>query len=325
MFKFVRTASLLAMIAYLVGCAQSSTQTKSAGALSAQDWERVAYPGIPSPWPGNCDLTVDLSHDSSSGLRLDLFMGAPLKAAKTQLPLPADLPVFFHVPGGSVLKADVIFDTPSPVYSIWDVQWDYAYALPFSEHQLAAAWIEIRLPSNTYWLEVPYGLSSPRASNTGELPAAEPNTAAATSKPAGDKSQILHWRSVQYQFALHDKSYAEIDICNGDYPSVQIHLSKYDRDNNWMTHPSTLVSYQPSHGQAMDGVCAKIERSYSQRIDTFNFNNLERDESSHRAWGILSVVIDDQTFQLSAPSSLFWFGETLEPKEDSSIKSAMRE
>jgi hypothetical protein len=186
------------------------------------------------------------------------------------------------------------------------------YVFPWGRNALEEAWVELRLPGQRYWLEIPYGFTrNPRDRLSPAIPSAgPPATAAAMEKlPSGDK--ILKWSRVRYPYARIQNSWSyELILSNPFDGRAEIVLYRDDCAVGmsmflWnLDTPKTAVTIVEADGGAHTGLgmARVLHDDGMRRSDTFHFSRVPSDA---RDWGTIRVRIGDKEYKRMIPSSMY--------------------
>jgi hypothetical protein len=186
----------------------------------------------------------------------------------------------------------------------------YGFSFPWSSNVLAEAWIELKFPGQTYWLEIPYGFTRNPADPPVASPGLEFPRLAPAMKNLGPNDHLLPWLHVQYDpIEIQNGWRLGVRQENRFYPETEVTLYQGDGSGGkgyltWeMFSPRTSVKVVGSDGRGSGSICLNIRRHENgSRSDTFK---LFGDEAKGRDWGRLLVTVDGQTHELLMPSSMF--------------------
>jgi hypothetical protein len=190
----------------------------------------------------------------------------------------------------------------------WGFSPCYAYRFPWNRNVLEEAWIEVRFPKQTYWIEIPYGFTrNPAAPLTPiEVRRGSP-TFVKTMKP-GKTDRIVPWSHVNYDFGPIQNNWGlSVNIANPVDAEAEIVLYR-ELDKSyvpWELHsPRTALTIKQPDGGTLKSECMCIRKHKDgvRRSDNFDFRRLPDDE---RCWGTAVVKVDDKSYECIVPSSLF--------------------
>lgn len=272
------------------------------------NWTSITYPSIPSrESQKNAPPSILLNND---GIALGFHMVFSAKDAN-ELPSDEAIVVRLHRPNGQIIE-------PKPSeprgkigagnFALGFMSYPYTYLFPWQENSLEEAWIECRLPGQTYWVEIPYGFTRNPADplKSTDAPAGSPTLAPAM-KNLGDNDQILPWVYVTYDLGeIQNRWRASVQVGNPFDTEAEIILYRDDSAVGrsaflWDIHsPKTSIQITGLTAMTM-GI--RLHDDGMRRSDSFKFNR--NPSGQQRNWGTATVKVEDRSYQFTVPSSLF--------------------
>lgn len=177
------------------------------------------------------------------------------------------------------------------------------------------AWIECRLPGQTYWVEIPYGFTRNPADPLTPTRAIRGGPALAPAMKSIDpKDRILPWAYVTYDLGeIQNQWRAEVHVTNPGDAAADVVLYRGDTAVgksmylwNLQTPTTNLEIDDPTGGHLTPlpfGI--RLHEDGSRRSDSFKF--FRDGNSDLRGWGTATLKVDDRSYSFTLPSSLFKF------------------
>ena len=194
---------------------------------------------------------------------------------------------------------------PAPPPSAWTAQTSF----PWGKNNLDESWIEVSMGQEHYWLEIPYGYDrNPQAPLPPAVAEKRPPFTAPM-KTKGDHDHIVPWDEVCYDVLPVQNGYSiSLNLSNpGDGIGVVV---LYREKGPWDLHkPRTMLKAIDSDGTEINSTCTSIrldEDLEYGRDDTFS---LYRYPYDNRCWGQIEVKVDDKSYRIVVPSSMYNFGQ----------------
>jgi hypothetical protein len=277
-------------------------------------WRYINYP-FPNPavqWDGSPTFSVTSGQQwdqVSRGLRVDimdlkvgfaffktnsivarLYRGngeivEPTEANKKLLNAPVSVSTF-SVPG----------QEPNPQVMTY---------FPWGINTLQEAWIEVSIGSERYWLEIPYGLDrNPTDPLPPAVPGGPPRFAPAM-KSLTEHDHVLRWDNVHYVIGKTPDG-RELTLIQSNPFDAQSRVDLYRSSKSQdLYSPRTSVQLLKPDGSVREGKCVDLhlDDNHLRRTDTFDL--FDRGTDDLRCFGKIEIKIDDETYQVSVPSSLY--------------------
>jgi hypothetical protein len=193
---------------------------------------------------------------------------------------------------------------------------------------LEEAWIELALPKQTYWLELPYGLtrnpSDPLLPDPHHgMPLLPPEM---TKLPPADR--FVPWLHVEYDLGeIQNHWRASLNLTNPGDAFAEVILYREDTQVGksmylWnLFEPRTSVEMRWPGGRVGSFETAiRLHEDGMRRSDEFHFSRTGSADKG-RDWGRVVLKVDDQTYECVVPSSLFKYAHgTTETKWEQRVR-----
>jgi hypothetical protein len=297
--------------------AQEAAPSKTA--LHDSCW-RIEYPSLVFPWKGKEEyvlLTLRKNYaEEADKLKVILEYSSNANGPNDDFLKSARIRMSLHCVGAQETRATQTTVGWGPGFGgTRGVTYHLAYDFPWGANILAEAWIQVELPGQTYWCEVPYGFTrnprdrlAPARSNGG------PPVMAAEMTKRRKEDKLVGWACVSYDYAKIQNNWryqlimsnavdacAEIVLYRDD---AAIAKSKY----LWrLDTPKTALSIKESKGDVVKGfgTAIRLHDDGLRRSDTFRVHYFP---STSRGWGTIYVIIGDKEYARVIPSSLYKSG-----------------
>lgn len=182
---------------------------------------------------------------------------------------------------------------------------------PWSANTLEEAWVEVAIGSERYWLEIPYGFCrNPNDPLPLSIPGGAPKSFSAM-KSLTEHDHVIHWRDVHYDLGKIQNGW-RLSLIQSNPFDAESEVELYRDDDAvgksmylWDLHtPRTALRVVNANGRMINGFCVEIRlhEDGMRRSDTFKIN---RNGDDSRSWGKIEISVDDKTYQVVVPSSLF--------------------
>lgn len=284
-----------------------------AAAQGKHAWEHIIYPEVTVPGvPGHLALFVDSgSHDSVSHLRLSLHYGTSSRSGGKEKPPddifePAKMEIRLRLGGGRVVSPEKgRMDRWIGLSSGLGTDWTLLFMFPWQENKLEEAWIELRLPQQTFWIELPYGF----ARNPSDPLADDPEHGVPSFPPAMKdlpaKDVLVPWLFVEYNLGpIQNDWRLALHVSNPFNARAEVILY-HETNRLWDLHTprTTLETRWP--GGRHEAHCVGIRLTdLLRRNDDYLLGGGPGPEKG-RVWGKLVVGVEDKSYDCIVPSSLF--------------------
>jgi hypothetical protein len=289
-------------------------QPTHGASTSIHQWEYITYPMVDLP-----DQKPPLSFmvgygEKSQGLRLDVQT-----SSAGQLPeifakhlVSAEL----HRPDGTVverLQGKGMVDRPVGLGGGGFTDWGLIFYFPWSTNNLEEAWIKVAVAEEQYWIEVPYGFTDdPQRIRPPEEQRGNPKSAPKTNHP-GKSEHLVRWSNVHYHLGKIQNGW-RLSVVQSNPFDGKTEVVLYRDDHIvpgplylWDLHsPRTEVRVTDANGTVINGHCMdiRLHDDGMRRSDTFELSRYVTGDAV-RTWGILEVRVDDQSYHLLIPSSVY--------------------
>ncbi len=140
--------------------AQSSSQNDETR-IAGHNWDSISYPDLPPSPPGLQKPALSIRrHDDGLVLHLEYSIPAPEDGRENGLPSEDKIAARLHTGSGKITESipDEQNGTPGLGYMNF-ITYPYSFRIPWGPNVMEEAWIELRLPDQLYWIEVPYGFT----------------------------------------------------------------------------------------------------------------------------------------------------------------------
>ncbi len=222
---------------------------------------------------------------------------------------PKKIIVRLHLPEGKVVEPN------NENYPGWDgagsslgMTYSRMYLFPWARNRLDEAWIEVRLPAQTYWVEVPYGFTRNPTDPRPPTERDRGNPVFATAmKNLPQNDRIVPWLQVEYDLGEIQNHWKLLpNVANPFRAGIDLTLYHEPDSGSWrLDAPSTAVAIKTADGTSNEGSkIASRENGLLERIDTFRIG-ADGCGDKAREWGTIIARVDDKSFGFVVPSSLF--------------------
>jgi hypothetical protein len=279
-------------------------------------WERIAYPLLPIPGAEKGQMRVMIGSGGRLGeeshLRFDLlWVGSQDSHLPTPISEPSNIAVKLHTGDGKVALPQSKPRWIGAGGSL-GMTWGLTFTFPWSRNALDEAWIELDVASQVYWIELPYGF----ARNPADPEPSNPKQSWPKFPPAmnnlADKDILVPWLYVDYDLGeIQNHWRVSLQLSNPFDAHAEIILYRDDSQvgkSMYLWNLETPVTAMKIEwpGSSIMGfkTSVHLHEDGMRRSDIYKFN---RDSSSdmERDWGTVEVKVDDKSYSLRVPSSLF--------------------
>jgi hypothetical protein len=290
--------------------------TVSAPAADLHAWERISYPPLPIPDAAGENLMVMVgsgSRDEVPRLRFDVLWSARWgKELPATIADASRLAVRLHLVDGTIVLPQEDGHRRSWMGAgSMGVTWSLIYSFPWQKNALEEAWIELTLPGQTYWVELPYGFTRKPSDPLIANPKLDRPVFPPTMKTLGEKDRLVPWLSVEYDLGeIQNHWRLSLQLSNPFDAHAEAILYRDPGGEGksmyrWkMDAPRTAMEFKLSGGRVIDGHASaiRLHEDGLRRSDNFDFNRFP-DEG--RDWGTLVIRVDKKAYECTVPSSLY--------------------
>ena len=301
------------------GLFNSEAQTSNQPQTSVHNWQYIQYPWIrnsPSFYIGWAAGGNERTWEASRGLRLDILeipqgpaffktntITATLYRANGEVVEPTP-------EGKSLLNSPAYLQTLSSSSGMPAPQ--VMTYFPWGSNVLEECWIEVTIPPERYWVEVPYGFDRNPAdslapANTNGPPQFFPM------KSLAEHDHIVRWENVHYDLGeLQNGWRLSLIQSNSDgagsevvlYPEdVKMSSAKSWDAAAWKTNsPATVLRVLNATGTIIGSHYINAGLRYDGMGYTYD---LDRYADVQRCWGQIEISVGDKTYGVVVPSSLY--------------------
>ncbi|HWD92554.1 MAG TPA: hypothetical protein VG938_09405 [Verrucomicrobiae bacterium] len=186
---------------------------------------------------------------------------------------------------------------------------------PWGTNAMEESWIEVSIPPDRYWLEVPYGFDrNPADPLPPSVKGGAPQFISAM-KSLTEHDHVVRWVDVQYDLGrTHDGG--ELSLIQSNPFDAESKIEFYaDHGPKDLYSPRTEAHILDADGSVIKSRCVDLHLGDSTwgRTDTFDF--FDRSTDDLRGWGQLEINVDKEAFSVVIPSSLYKYvhGHALKP------------
>jgi len=278
------------------------------------NWSDINYPRPPAATVGSLVPDFTVRNGKDDGLEFVIWYRFRMgdDDAEKKLPPIEKTSVRLHTADGKVADSKPPIH-PSGAGSHGITFNNYPHRFGWRRNVLEEAWIEVRLPEQTYWVEVPYGFTRNPADSL-KLAAARSGRPKypPTMKP-GKTDWLIPWLDVSYNLGkIQDGWGLSLRIANSFAPRFEVVLYRDDfkegeREHLWsFGPPRTEMQIKLSKGTALDSkrMSIRLHDDDMRRSDSFKLNGIY--DGPERCWGTVVVKLDGKGYERIVPSSLFW-------------------
>jgi len=183
---------------------------------------------------------------------------------------------------------------------------------PWGPNGLEECWIEVTMGSERYWLEIPYGFDRNPADPLPPSIRGGPPKMIPAMKTLTEHDHVLRWQSVHYDLGKIQKGWRLLLIQSNPFDAesevvlyrddIAIGKSMY----LWDLHtPRTTLRLLNADGSVISSLCMdiRLHDDGMRRSDTFHINRNGFDHQ--RCWGQIEISVDDKSYRVVVPSSLY--------------------
>jgi hypothetical protein len=273
-------------------------------------WEWISYPAVSVP---GMEVPLEIRvghgiHDSESHLRLWLSYGIDSRFEDRNpagIPDPGKIVVRLHLEGGKVVTAatdrvqnwEGIGNSLGTTCSLF-------YYFPWDANKLEEGWIELRLSTQTFWIEIPYGFTR----NAGDPLLPDPEHGIPVLPPAMKKlpakDLLVPWLFVDYDLGgSSHRWHLTMRMSNPFTGRAEVVLH---RDHGrWDLHTQrTAMEVQWPGGAITASAMGVRLTGSSERTDDYRLG-MGTGEDQGRLWGKVIVKLEDESYECVVPSSMF--------------------
>jgi hypothetical protein len=281
------------------------------------NWHHIAYPSLPNPSDGSRSPGLVLQNDKDAGLQLVVSYYVPTTKDQHQKELPSaeKITVRLYSADGKITPAQA--DELSGLVGFGNARgatYSYIFRLPWKQNVLEEAWIELSLPDQVYWLELPYGFTRNPADPLDQVEARHGRPAFPASMKRGKKDRLVPWLHVHYDLGRIQNNWGlSVNLANPFDAEAEIILYRDDSEVGksmylWELHsPRTAMAIKQLGGGKLQGkgMSIRLHEDGLRRSDTFKFDrNAGEDE---RCWGTATIKVDAKSYECVVPTSLFTY------------------
>ncbi|HKW29545.1 MAG TPA: hypothetical protein VJT54_09425 [Verrucomicrobiae bacterium] len=304
------------------GLSASEAQTNSQPQEPTCIWEHIDY-----PWPGAPDFMVSSGEQwkqASFGLRLDIMnivqgirffktnaITAKLYRANGEVVEPT-------AEGRKLLNAPVIISAaslpnaePAPQVMTY---------FPWGSNTLEEAWIEVTIGPERYWLEIPYGFDrNPTEPLPSSVPGGPPKFIPPMKLLTG-YDHVVRWQNVHYDLGQIQNGW-RLSLIQSNSGEAESQVVLYREDvkigtsTSWkIDSPATVLRVLDASGTTIGSHCTDvhIQDGGMERSSEYV---IARNGGALRCWGQIEISVDDKSYRVVVPSSLYKYNHGHTPQQ----------
>jgi hypothetical protein len=285
---------------------------------STHNWEYIQYPwNLPNcptfaiGWPSD---GTERSDELSRGLRLDILdirqgiaffktnaITARLYRADGEIVEPT-------AEGKKLLNVPISVSTFSYPGMAPDPQ--VMTYFPWGTNALEESWIEVLMGTERYWVEIPYGFDR---NPVDPLPPAFPGgppTFVPAMKSLTSHDHVVRWQTVHYDFGVIQNGW-RLSLIQSNSVAAESEVVLYREDvkigtaTSWATNsPATALSVLDAGGTIIGSHCNDVHIQ-DGGMERSNLYEIDRNGDDQRCWGQIEIGVDDKSYWIIVPSSLY--------------------
>ena len=284
------------------------------------NWEYITFPwtspdGKSCPtflagWPGRSEH----SDEESRGFRLDVMnivqgfgffktnvIAARLYRANGEIVEPTE-------EGKKLLNAPISVSTFS--YPGMEPNPQVLTYFPWGTNALEESWIEVSMGTERYWVEIPYGFDrNPNEPLPPSIPGGPPKFVAAM-KSLTDHDHVMRWQTVHYDLGVIQNGW-RLSLIQSNSVDAESEVVLYREDvkigtaTSWETNsPATALRVLDASGTIIGSHCIDVHIQ-DGGMERSNMYNIARNGDDQRCWGQIEISVDDRSYRVVVPSSLY--------------------
>lgn len=275
------------------------------------NWSSIRYPHLPIGARGSV-VPGFIVLNGKDGLELVIWYSFR-EDDKDQEKLPPVKKVLARLHS---TDGEVIDSKPGQVSVEGDLgmmEYSYNCRFPWARNVLAEAWIEIRLPEQTYWVEVPYGFTRNPADSLNPARSRHGRPKYPPTMKPGKTDWLVPWLEVSYDSVKVQNGWSMwLNVANSFSPRFEVVLYRDDfkegrNEHRWnLDSPCTQMEIKVGKGSTLEckRMSIRLHDDRMRRSDCFKLKEIYGGNT--RRWGAVVVGIDGKSFEFIVPSSLFW-------------------
>jgi len=245
----------------------------------------------------------------SQGFRLNICGGIPTGFFKTNV-ISARM---FRANGEIVeptAESKGLLNSPGYSGSFGVVAASVETCFPWATNSLGESWIEVSMGKERYWLEIPYGFDrNPTQPLPPSIPRGPPKFVPPL-KSIIHHNHVLRWQAVHYDLGVIQNGW-RLSLIQSNATEAQSEVILYREDikigtsTSWkLDSPTTALRILDGSGKTIGSHCidVHVEDGGMERISTYD---IARDGDDQRCWGQLEISVDDKSYRVVVPSSLY--------------------
>jgi hypothetical protein len=302
-------------------CAVLVTSGAAQVSVPTTIWQRIRYPPVTLPGTGREHLTFLVSsgghktgpREEPSHLRLDVMWAARDGVSRPEVISGAQAVVVkLHTADGEVVTRPSSPDWLGVGNGGWTT-WSLTSTFPWSRNALDETWFEVRAGGQTWWIELPYGFArNPEDAEVLDHDRDVPRFPATMQQP-GVGDILVPWLGVEYEIGrIHNGALLSVNLSNPfdartsvvSYREPPMQVGP-DTSRQNLDTPRIAVGLEAA-GRTLTGreLARRLSDDRHTRTDDFTFDRTAG-LLTGRAFGTVTVSIDDERYGVRVPSSVF--------------------
>jgi len=181
---------------------------------------------------------------------------------------------------------------------------------PWGTNALEESWIEVSIGTERYWVEIPYGFDrNPADPLPPSIPGGPPKFVPAM-KSLTDHDHVIRWQTVHYDLGLIQNGWRLLLIQSNSI-DAESEVVLYREDvkigtaTSWETNsPATELSVLDASGKIIVSHCTDVHIQ-DGGMERSNKYVIARNGDDQRCWGQIEIIVDDKSYRVVVPSSLY--------------------
>jgi hypothetical protein len=276
-------------------------------------WQYIAFPWTLPDGKQCPSFLCGYDDDNSLGLRLEIMgimpgffktnvisarlyradgeIVEPTVEGKKTLNVPISINTATRRPG---------IETPSQVMTFF----------PWDTNALEESWIEVTMGPERYWVEIPYGFDrNPADPLPPSFPGGPPRFISAM-KSLTDHDHVVRWQTVHYDLGVIQNGW-RLSLIQSNSVDAESEVVLYRDDvkigiaTSWATDsPATAVRVLDASGTILGSRCTDVHIQ-DGGMERSNRYDIAHNGDDLRCWGQIEISVDNQTYRVVVPSSLY--------------------
>jgi hypothetical protein len=181
---------------------------------------------------------------------------------------------------------------------------------PWGPNVLRESWVEVTMGPERYWVEIPYGFDRNPAeplpsSNTNGPPRFIP-----AMKSLTEHDHVVRWETVHYDLGVIQNGW-RLSLIQSNAVDAESEVVLYREDvkigtaTSWETNsPATTLRVLDANGTIIGSHYTDVH-IHDGGMERSNIYDIARNQGDQRCWGQIEICVDDKTYRVVVPSSLY--------------------